>query len=868
MADLRLPATDVPDTSAKTDLLLRFKHPKLQASFACWLNVSCLRSDAWSIPLYAALCVALTLSMVKRVGEIGVPSLVWLVVGLVFRLAVCLGTLLLRLHHTELYLRYRTRLMYGVVLACHCSGLLLEAPLAYYLTSSRDRIRYSIPLLGQVFELLGLRVSFQDHIFRGILDMVLSFVTLSINLHFGCAGNVSGTPGRSTLPALFLNEYVICNLVLMTFLLYWYEKRAQADFLSSAGMSKLLGTDDRQSEQSVEDEDPATIQAQLSDSLESWAELHKFWVPRCTPRVLSVKFEGPDFESLSDELASNIRSCLAEHVCHRDSYCQVAFMEGCIQVISTSYHQEPSISASGTASASDADWFLDGDAPSEDDDSMELGDMSMPAPSEMSGIHDQQKRDLSDCASSPIKETDRQNVKHLLEAVPKEWLQSGKVTGYTNALGCFEYSSESHDLIFPDTHPSSIPSILGVLPACVTFAHGQPVQFNLICQMTAGDPIICLQDGIRVPLTFTGSTQLDALDGNVTYQVTLEVNPNSLGYLEFYIVSKTRLLPFNTALRSVDNERCADAAFGMLGASGLAAHDMGEVVSQPAPALLLHHPPAAWDFSSLVQPLAAYDPPSRPSMDSADSSSDNGSDAQSSCMSSFTRAHVQGFQHYPHVAHVQDLSSFWESTRRFQQVQPTLMLCGVVSTYFRLASENTVESLSKQRDLLLGRDIASMEEWSRLVESCILFLARNGLPHATMLFLRTAVRLGLCQGIKNLMHYAVASGSVDLVRALTYECGAALSKPSDYGTTPLHLAAVLDTPDILAALLENQTHRVMAMECADASGKTPIEYAMETGRHSNVDLIKSGYAPADYQGHSIPTRKFTNVLSPAQNGHA
>jgi ankyrin repeat protein len=56
-----------------------------------------------------------------------------------------------------------------------------------------------------------------------------------------------------------------------------------------------------------------------------------------------------------------------------------------------------------------------------------------------------------------------------------------------------------------------------------------------------------------------------------------------------------------------------------------------------------------------------------------------------------------------------------------------------------------------------------------------------------------------------------ASGSVGLVRDLVHEYGPSISKASDYGTTPIHLAAVIEHSDMLLALLEHPGNAQIAM---------------------------------------------------------
>lgn len=91
------------------------------------------------------------------------------------------------------------------------------------------------------------------------------------------------------------------------------------------------------------------------------------------------------------------------------------------------------------------------------------------------------------------------------------------------------------------------------------------------------------------------------------------------------------------------------------------------------------------------------------------------------------------------------------------QVAPTLTLCGVAKTYFRLCADSKPSSYQDRMELLVSQGISSAAEWQQLVGSCILFMARNGLQHATMHFLRQAAAYNSCGDISNLMHYAVVS---------------------------------------------------------------------------------------------------------------
>jgi hypothetical protein len=91
------------------------------------------------------------------------------------------------------------------------------------------------------------------------------------------------------------------------------------------------------------------------------------------------------------------------------------------------------------------------------------------------------------------------------------------------------------------------------------------------------------------------------------------------------------------------------------------------------------------------------------------------------------------------------------------QVAPTLTLCGVATSYFQLCTDSDEGSGRKRIQLLASQDVTNMIEWQHLVESCILFMARNGLQHSTLYFLRKAAAFSSCGAMTNLLHYAVVN---------------------------------------------------------------------------------------------------------------
>ncbi len=82
------------------------------------------------------------------------------------------------------------------------------------------------------------------------------------------------------------------------------------------------------------------------------------------------------------------------------------------------------------------------------------------------------------------------------------------------------------------------------------------------------------------------------------------------------------------------------------------------------------------------------------------------------------------------------------------------------------------------------------------------------------------------------LHYAVKSGTADMVKTLL-EAGAQVNfKTTEYNFTPLHYALIRSRDDIVASLLNHGANP----NDEDYAGVTPLQYARDL--HTNPDLIK------------------------------
>jgi len=811
-------------SARELDWLLRVRaRPGVQRKYLSWLDNSSLSPDTWAVALYALVCVVMSKRMLSQpAGTDGVPPTTWLLLGLAFRLAVCIGFLALQRFRQPLYLRWRTQLLIGVQLACHFSGLLLEAPATFWIQPAKGKAGFLLPIVGQVFETLGFRISFQWHLVRALLDLTGSFLATRLNVNWGWAMSLNDrTALTKHWELMFFLQYILSGLGLITVMMYFVERRAVLSFLSRND----YGTRNNSSDSDDEDGGNDVTQAHLHGVLAQWAGAHARWVPICKTRVLTLKFCGPKFASLVHSHCTEIRRGLAQSGLTQSLSASAGFFEGCIQVVMRD-HMEISRASPAESYVS---WTSSGCTSQTDQDAGSCGGNPQPA--------------FSSCAAQ-----DSADIMRCAQAVPQEWLTSGTVYGFSDALGPFELVAENGVPVISPVQSTAEPvKVLSVEPACLNLGGGS-TKVQLVCQLSPGDPIICMQDGQRLPIKILHVVRLDTPTGEVLHQVTVDLQPQSVGYVEFFAVAKAPIVP----TRIMDANSCADAVFGAVGQDLAGGRELvGTLISLPAPLIVLDSAAACSDICSLVSPVGARrSSDSSTSFTSRDqchaSSSTDGNDSDDSCGSSKMhiahnfQARVQGFPHYPmdNVSQGTHCMSM-KFVKQFQQVAPTLTLCGVAKTYFRLCADSKPSSYQDRMELLVSQGISSAAEWQQLVGSCILFMARNGLQHATMHFLRQAAAYNSCGDISNLMHYAVASGSVDLVQNLVHEYGSAISNPSDYGATPLHLAAVIENPDMLLALVDHPGNADIAMTVRDMSGKTAYNYACEAGLQSNVRIIES-----------------------------
>lgn len=114
---------------------------------------------------------------------------------------------------------------------------------------------------------------------------------------------------------------------------------------------------------------------------------------------------------------------------------------------------------------------------------------------------------------------DREDIMRAAQAVPSDWLLSGSVVGYSQALGPFEVVAESSGPAIVPHHTATPPvRVLSIEPACVSLASSH-AKLQLVCQLSPGDPIVCMQDGQRVPIRVLHMVQLDTSTGEPLHQV-------------------------------------------------------------------------------------------------------------------------------------------------------------------------------------------------------------------------------------------------------------------------------------------------------------------------------------------------------------
>uniref|UniRef100_A0A061SGU6 Uncharacterized protein n=1 Tax=Tetraselmis sp. GSL018 TaxID=582737 RepID=A0A061SGU6_9CHLO len=794
----------------ETDWLLRLKGPKnLQEKYITWLGRTCLLSDIWAISLYAMVCTVMSATTWPKAGSSGVPSFGLLLTGLSIRLFSCLCAIVLRLRWRSFYLQQRIRILLVLQLVCHCSGMLLEAPATFWYLSSTSDFRFATPLVGQVFEVVGFRVPFLHHVIRALLDFGLSYFGLMLNVRYGWASDI--VP-RTSWPLVMVCQYVVSGFGLMTLLEFWLEQRTLRKFLGHADLHKLSGAEHQ--DQGL---CPSAfcISARLPGSLRLWRDLHHEWVPVCTSVVASLKFDAPRFADLGREVRAGICNAMAES---HGILCSVTLFDGCIQAV-----------VSGRARAGFA----------------AAGSPATLPPGGRGGAGAQSGAGSSGSAAGPGGGALR-CVKDMLGCVPADWVRGGRVTGYAEGLGVFECSGDN-GIDFPAAQPAP-PAIVGVAPLCGAMrSPGLSLQFRLLCEMSGGDPLICLQDGDRIPLSIVRSTRMESSDARDVYEVTVEVLPKGFGYIEFHVMSKARLMPLSSALRTVDLDQSADIAYSLLGSlPGDPLAQAGEAVSPAAPALVFEDLGICKEICSVFghQGALLSSDSGRSSCDSfgpRKGGSSDGIDSVRSCELMDSEivfgSGMESTSDEDSSADSRPLTPLQKHT----QLSPPLILCGVVAAFFRLSSAGGEEGFSKRSELLISRNVKNMDEWRDLVQDCILFLARSGMARTVMFFLSHVEGLDLCPAPSNLLHYAVASGSVELVRRLVSKYGAAVSTASDYGTTPLHLAAAIDDVEMLVALLSDAENCRLAVEARDTAGRTALDYAYEAKLEQNIHLIMESH---------------------------
>jgi hypothetical protein len=248
-------------------------------------------------------------------------------------------------------------------------GLLLEAPATFWIQPAKEQFGFITPIVGQVhyvwpqripllqttsvafvtvhmwlyspmsihghvqvFEVLGFRISFQWHLIRAVLDFAGSLASVCINVHLGWANSLHTRIGvTKNWEVLFFLQYIVSGFGFMTGLMYFVERLSLRKFLGSADMGKLHGTDSI-SEGEQEGAELSTRQTHLTGTLREWVEAHKRWVPVCKTQVLTLKFNGPDFASLTQSTCTEIRRQLLQNRSLPSICSSVGFIDGCIQV--------------------------------------------------------------------------------------------------------------------------------------------------------------------------------------------------------------------------------------------------------------------------------------------------------------------------------------------------------------------------------------------------------------------------------------------------------------------------------------------------------------------------------------------------------
>ncbi len=116
-------------------------------------------------------------------------------------------------------------------------------------------------------------------------------------------------------------------------------------------------------------------------------------------------------------------------------------------------------------------------------------------------------------------------------------------------------------------------------------------------------------------------------------------------------------------------------------------------------------------------------------------------------------------------------------------------------------------------------------------------LLRNSLKSGSLIFLGKYVQMGFdpryeIEGKSNLLHYASASHSIELIDKLI-RLGVSVNKANIYGLTPLHIAAMRGNLEVSKFLVRNGAE----INLRNNEGKTPYHLALESQKMETVNYL-------------------------------